>query len=252
MDEKTSNSPDVKWQPLSARDRRVAGVLVEKAKTTPSAYPMTLNAIRTACNQKSNRFPVMELQSDEVSEALEYLRGVGASVEVHSDGRVSKYRHLLYDWLGVEKVEMAVMTELLLRGTQTMGELRGRSARMEPIADLASLRPVLLSLLEKKLIVYLTPEGRGCIVTHTLYTPTELERLRQEYAGPQHQSGSPARASKSDPQEMPKTTGSGGSNVLGSEIQQLRSELAELRADLVQISDQLRSDVDDIRRQLGS
>jgi hypothetical protein len=144
--------PAPRWQPLPAVDRRVAGVLAEKAKTTPDAYPMSLNAICTACNQKSNRSPMMNLQPEDVEESLSRLRHLGAAGLVEGYGRVSKYRHYLYDWLGVDKVELAVMAELLLRGTQTEGELRGRAARMEPIRDLAELRPVLASLKSKGLV----------------------------------------------------------------------------------------------------
>ena len=130
-----------RWQPLSATDRRVAGVLVEKAKTTPEAYPLSLNAVVTGCNQKSNRFPQLELESDAVQDSLDRLRALGAVGLVQGTSRVDRFRHLLYEWLGVDKVELAVMAELLLRGAQTEGELRGRAARMEPIADLAALRP---------------------------------------------------------------------------------------------------------------
>src|SRR5262249_19657021 len=149
--------------------RRVLGVLVEKAKTTPENYPLSVNALRTGCNQKSNRFPMMQLEEEQVDEALDKLREVGAVAVVQGTSRVDRVRHLAYDWLGVEKVELAVMAELLLRGSQTVGELRGRAARMEPIKDLGELRPTLDALEKKGLIVYLTPHGRGCIVTHTLY-----------------------------------------------------------------------------------
>ena len=97
-------------------------------------------------------------------------------------GRVLKYRHYMYEWLGVDKVELAVMAELLLRGAQSEGELRGRASRMEPIADLTALRPVLASLKLKRLVIPLTPEGRGHIITHALYPPRELEHLRAQYA----------------------------------------------------------------------
>ena len=125
-DEQFSESQsERKWRPLTAAQRRVAGVLVEKAKTTPDAYPMTLNALTNGCNQKSNRSPLMDLSPDEVQNALDELREMGAVAEVQAGGRVPKYRHYLYEWLGVEKAAMAVMTELLLRGEQTLGELRG-------------------------------------------------------------------------------------------------------------------------------
>ena len=139
--EPQSPPPQHRWQPLGAIDRRVAGVLAEKAKTTPDAYPMSLNAVRTGCNQKSNRWPAMELEQDQVEESLDRLRALGAVGLVEGGGRVQKYRHYLYEWLGVDKAELAVMTELLLRGDQTVGELRSRATRMEPIADLAALGP---------------------------------------------------------------------------------------------------------------
>ena len=129
-----------RWQPLAAIDRRIAGVLVEKAKTTPSAYPMSLNAIAAAANQKSNRDPIMEIEPEDAEESLERLRGLGAVGLIEGHGRVAKYRHYLYEWLGVDKIELAVMAELLLRGPQTEGELRGRASRMESIADLPALR----------------------------------------------------------------------------------------------------------------
>lgn len=172
-----------KWQPLNSRQRRVLGVLLEKAKTTPDAYPMTLNAIVAGCNQKSNREPVMELSADDVEQVLEELRALGAVTEVQGQGRVAKYRHHAYEWLGIEGLESAVMTELLLRGEQTLGELRGRAARMGAIADLAALRPVVDSLLRKGLMVELTPPGRGQLVTHNVYKERELEELKRQFAG---------------------------------------------------------------------
>ena len=156
-----SASPPVsqrRWQPLGVIDRRVVGVLAEKAKTTPDIYPMSLNAICTGCNQKSNRTPLMQLEAGDVEESLDRLRALGAVGLVEGYGRVAKYRHYLYEWLGVDKVELAVMTELLLRGPQTEGELRGRAARMEPIADLGALRPVITALKARGLVLPLTPE----------------------------------------------------------------------------------------------
>ncbi len=171
------------WKPLAPIDRRVIGVLVEKAKTTPEQYPLTLNGLVTGCNQKSNRDPQMNLQPEDVEESLERLRAAEALVEVQGSGRTSKYRHMMYDWLGVNKLELSVMTELLLRGAQTEGELRGRAARMDPIPDLAALRTIVDSLKAKRLIVALTPEGRGHMLSHALYMPQELEALRRRLAG---------------------------------------------------------------------
>ena len=135
-----------RWRPLVAKDRRVLGVLIEKAKTTPEAYPMSINALRSGCNQKNNRFPLMELELEDIEESLDRLRAAGAVAEVQGSSRVARYRHYGYEWLGVDKTELGVMAELLLRGAQTEGELRGRAARMDPIADLSALRSVLTSL----------------------------------------------------------------------------------------------------------
>jgi uncharacterized protein YceH (UPF0502 family) len=175
-----SEAPKPAWCPLEPLDRRVLGVLVEKAKTTPEAYPLSLNALRTGCNQKNNRHPLMEVELDAVEQSLERLRALGAVAEVQGGGRVSRFRHRMYEWMGVEKVELAVMAELLLRGAQTEGELRGRAARMEPIADLAALRPVLDSLKAKGLILSLSPPGRGHVLSHALYLDRELEKLKRE------------------------------------------------------------------------
>jgi uncharacterized protein YceH (UPF0502 family) len=178
MDTTLPTTAETKWKPLNPTQRRVVGVLVEKAKTTPEQYPLSLNGLTTGCNQKNNRQPVTELSSDQVQEALEELRELGAVLEVQGTGRVAKYKHCLYEWLGVDKVELAVMAELLLRGEQTVGELRGRAARMEPIGDLQALRPILQSLKEKGLVRELTPEGRGQLVTHNLYKDRELAELQ--------------------------------------------------------------------------
>src|SRR4051794_31734074 len=183
MTESTSAAEPRRWQPLSLRQRRVLGVLIEKAKTTPDAYPMTINGLVAGCNQKSNREPQLNLSSDDVEQVLEELRGMGAVTEVQGSGRVAKYRHHAYEWLGVEKTELAVMTELMLRGEQTLGELRGRAARMEPIADLGALKPVVDSLLKKGLMIELTPAGRGQIVSHNLYKERELNELKARFAG---------------------------------------------------------------------
>ena len=177
QDPKTTSAP--RWKQISATERRVLGALVEKAKTTSENYPLSLNALRTACNQKNNRFPQTQLEEPQVEEALDSLRGAGAVLLVQGDSRVDRYRHLAYEWLGVDKVELAVMAELLLRRAQTVGELRG-AARMEPIKDLGELQPILRSLEEKRLIIYLSPPGRGAVVTHTLYLDRELEKVRRE------------------------------------------------------------------------
>src|SRR5262249_9112146 len=172
------------WVPLSPRERRVLGVLVEKAKTTPEYYPLTVAAIVTGCNQKSNRDPVTNYDADDVEEILQDLRRKGAAVMVEAGGRVVRWKHTLYDWLKVNKGELAVIAELLLRGPPTGGDLRSTASRMEPFADLPALQAVLEALASRDLVVYLSPPGqkRGVMVTHGLYVPQELEKVRQAFA----------------------------------------------------------------------
>ena len=249
------------WKPISAIERRILGVLVEKAKTTPDAYPMSLNALTTGCNQKNNRDPQMQLVAEDVSDALDRLRGLNAVLEVHGDSRVARYKHRLYEWLGVEKVEMAVMAELLLRGAQTIGELRGRAARMEPIADLAALRPVLDSLKAKGLVAYLTPPQRGAVVTHLLYQPEELEKVRRLHAegvGNWQEGSEPAEPRASHPAAAIPTRSVSEASPLDGELAGLKQQLVDLTAEVQQLrsalesaAGELRRDLDDVRRQLG-
>ena len=232
-----------KWQPLDRNDRRVVGVLVEKAKTTPDNYPLTLNSLLNGANQKSNRSPQMQLDEEHVFDALERLRKLKAVAEVQGDGRSPKFRHLLYDWLSVDKYELAVMAELLLRGAQTLGELRGRAARMEPIAGISELRPIIDSLYSKGLILYLTPPGRGCIVTHALYQERELEKVRAEHGN--LTVDVPISASVPAPEETPAarcTRNDPKSDEDGS----LRKEVADLRA----IVELLRADLEEVQSKM--
>ncbi len=221
------------WRPLTSRQRRIVGVLIEKAKTTPDAYPMTLNGLTTGCNQKSNRSPQMELTPDDVEAELEELRQYGAVVEVQGGGRVAKYRHRMYEWLGVDKVELAVMAELLLRGEQTVGELRGRAARMEPIADLNTLRPVLESLESKQLLISLTSAGRGQVVTHALYPPKEREQLQAGFAA------GPRVASDSETESAAPASSGPAKSVSRQEFDDLLAEIQSLRDELNQLKERL-------------
>ena len=245
MEEQAADAAAPKWKPISAIERRVLGVLGEKAKTTPDAYPLSLNALTNGCNQKSNRYPQMNLEPIQVEDALERLRGMGAVSEVQGASRVARYRHYLYEWLGVSKVESAVMIELLLRGSQTVGELRGRAARMEPIADVAELRPVLQELINRQLVLSLTPEGRGQIVAHALYQPQELEKVQREAASQAAtNAGSPASPSRDAPARPAATSG----NAVGEgELANLRDELQQLREQVKKMA----SEIEDIWSNIG-
>jgi len=166
-------------RPLDAVERRVLGVLIEKGKTTPEAYPLSLNAIITGCNQKNNRDPLMTVDEDQVGRALETLRAAGVVAEIYGSGRVPRYRHYAYEWFGnVEKEDVSILAELLLRGEQSEGDLRGRASRMDPITDLQILRTRLDALAARGLIVWLSPPGRGRILTHGLLPEEKLEKVR--------------------------------------------------------------------------
>jgi len=179
----TSERPESRVRPLDSIERRVLGVLIEKAKTTPDAYPLSLAAIVTASNQKSNRDPLMSLDEDQVARALETLRESGAAAEIFGSGRVPRYRHLAYEWFGdVSKEDLAILAELLLRGEQSEGDLRGRASRMDPIADLALLRTRLDILAARGLVEWLSPPGRGRMLTHGLLPPEKLSKVRAQVA----------------------------------------------------------------------
>jgi uncharacterized protein YceH (UPF0502 family) len=252
----STSEPSTKprWQPLEALERRVLGVLIEKAKTTPENYPLSLNSLKGGCNQKNNRAPLMQVEEDQVDAALESLRRVGAVAVIQGSGRVDKFRHLAYEWLGVEKVELAVMAELLLRGAQTVGELRGRAARMESIKDLAELRPVLDSLVAKGLLVFLTPEGRGAVVTHTLYQERELDKVRREAAtlGPSDVSQERETSVASVPAPSPRTGADPELTRLREEVAALRREFTAVRAEFESTTEELRRELSELNRQLGN
>jgi uncharacterized protein YceH (UPF0502 family) len=171
-------------EPLTSHERRVLGVLIEKQKTSksPDAYPMTLNALTTGCNQKSNRDPVFDLSDDAVEEVLGGLQKRGLVMRM-TGGRADRFRHLLYETWRVGKVELAVLAELLLRGPQSVGDLRGRASRMDDIPDLDALKAILAPLAERKQVVYLgDPDRRGAMVTHGFHSTEELAAV-QSHAG---------------------------------------------------------------------
>jgi len=174
--ESTSDSPN-RPTPLGRNERRVLGVLVEKAKTTPDNYPMSIAAIVAGANQKSNRSPVMQLDEDDVEMALDTLKALGAAREIQGTSRVSKFRHVAYEWLGVDAGGVAIMTELLLRGPQTLGELRTRASRMHELPDLDAVATIIATLEEKGLVQAMTPAGRGQTFAHALYPPDEQRYL---------------------------------------------------------------------------
>ncbi len=227
---------------LSTVERRILGVLVEKAKTTPDAYPLSINALVTGCNQKSNRDPVMNLSDLEVEEALVSCQQKGLTIKI-TGGRVVRWRHNLYEAWKVNKVELAVLGELLLRGPQTEGTLRGRASRMEPIDDVDALRAVLRPMAERHLIVYLTPEGRrGTVLTHGFHAADELERLRSRAGAGAFADGEGTAEAAPAARPAPAAGTANLETCLAetqAQVAELRSQLAALQAEFQELRAQL-------------
>jgi uncharacterized protein YceH (UPF0502 family) len=225
------------WPVLDPNERRVLGVLVEKAKTTPDTYPLSVNALVTGSNQKSNRDPLLDLSEDDIEEALARCQQKGLAIKI-TGGRVIRWRHALYEAWHVDKKELAVLAELLLRGPQTEGELRARASRMEAIDDVDALRAVLRPLAERGLVVYLSPEGRrGTVLTHGFHAPEELDRLR---SSPRAEPvAAPAAAVSHDRGAHPEA--STGLAEDRAEIAALRAGMTKLERQVAELAEQLRA-----------
>jgi uncharacterized protein YceH (UPF0502 family) len=137
----------VHFSELTAPEQRVLGCLIEKRWTTPDQYPLSLNALRLACNQSTNRDPVTRYDEDTVFQAAQRLctYGLARLASGHSS-RATKYRHLGEEGLALNREQLAVLAVLLLRGPQTPGELKARSERMAPVQSLAEIERVLAEL----------------------------------------------------------------------------------------------------------
>lgn len=123
---------------LDPVEQRVLGCLIEKRRTTPDAYPLSLNALRLACNQSTNRDPVLDLSEDEVRDAATglYRHGLARIASAGSGSRTTKYRHVAEEGLPASDEELAILSVLLVRGPQTRGELRTRTERIHPFTSL--------------------------------------------------------------------------------------------------------------------
>ncbi|MBM3676567.1 MAG: DUF480 domain-containing protein [Actinobacteria bacterium] len=136
-----------------ATEIRVLGCLIEKQRTTPDVYPLSLNALRLACNQTTNREPVVDFDETTIRSALERLGRRGWTRLASGPGsRAAKYRHLLDEALTLTPSEISVLAVLMLRGAQTLGELKGRSERLYPFAALADVEATLQRLAERDLV----------------------------------------------------------------------------------------------------
>ncbi len=136
---------------------RVLGCLIEKQRTTPDAYPLSLNALRLACNQSTNREPVVDYDEETIRSALQRLGGRGWTRLASGPGsRAVKYRHLFGEALGLDGADLALLAVLMLRGPQTLGELKSRSERLHRFESLAAVEAALVSLGERELVARLS------------------------------------------------------------------------------------------------
>lgn len=236
------------WPVLGLVERRLLGVLVEKAKTTPDAYPLSLNALVTGSNQKSNRDPLLNLSELDVEESLQALQQRGLTTCIQG-GRVDRWKHNLYEAWMLSKVDLAILAELLLRGPQTEGELRGRASRMEPIPDLESLRLALRPLTERRLVVFLGPEGRrGTQITHGFHDPKELEQIRSREGRDAESTAAMESQGGHLPAPISSTKKPEDHDTLQAEIADLRTQLMALQQTVGDLTRQ----VQDLKNSLGA
>ena len=152
----------IKVEPLHPIEVRVLGSLLEKDLTTPEYYPLTLNALQNACNQKSSREPIVNYDETTVAQGLELLRQKQLVLKVSGAGhRVEKYAHRLGETLNLGRRELALLCVLMLRGPQTVGELRGRTERMHPFEDMEEVERVLEALAAREPDPLVAPASRG-------------------------------------------------------------------------------------------
>ncbi|MFL5834050.1 MAG: YceH family protein [Solirubrobacterales bacterium] len=198
---------------------RVVACLVEKQRTTPDAYPLSLNALRLACNQSTNRDPVVDYDEATVSEALRRtaLRG-WTRLASGAGSRARKYRHLLPEALGVGDDELALLAVLMLRGPQTPGELKQRSERLHPFADLAAVQGTLERLLERELAV-----------RHPRRPGQKEDRYEQVLGGAGEEGFGGAGAAEAPEAPPPSSSGEDRLDRLERELTELRAQVASLR-----------------------
>ena len=205
---------DPRQQPLTPVQARVLATLLEKARTVPDSYPLTLNALVTGCNQKTSRDPVMQVTESEAQEALEGLRRMALAVEINSQ-RATRWEHNFPRGVGVPDQSAVLLGLLMLRGPQTAGELRINAERWHRFADISSVEAFLTELQERSdekggpLVVLLprAPGAREPRWAHLLCGPVDVEAL-QAAASP----GAPA------------------SSALQARVEALEAEVAALQA----------------------
>jgi uncharacterized protein YceH (UPF0502 family) len=209
---------------LTPAELRVLGSLLEKQRTTPDAYPLTLNGLRAACNQATNRDPVMQLEEREIRDALDRLYR-RRWTRLTSTGRTAKYRHLLDDAIGLRPPEQAVLAVLLLRGPQTPGELRIATERLHRFVDISSVEGFLNELAARP---------AGALVV-------ELPRAAgaRENRWAHLLSGTPAADALSAPAPAVRETSLGEVAALKANVARLEAEVAALQSTVARICAEL-------------
>jgi uncharacterized protein YceH (UPF0502 family) len=198
--------------PLQPVELRVLGALIEKESTTPEYYPMTLNSLVAACNQKTNRWPVTEYTEGDVTAGLDGLKARGYAAAITGGGRVTKFAERFTEKLNLGRRETAVLCVLMLRGQQTVGEIKGRTERMYAFADLDETETVLQKMMDTW--VQKLPHAPG----------TKEPRYAHTLGGPVEAAAAAAPVVQSD-----------RLSTLEGEVARLREEVAELRRRLDEV-----------------
>jgi uncharacterized protein YceH (UPF0502 family) len=191
--------------PLNSVELRVLGALIEKESTTPEYYPMTLNSLVAACNQKTNRWPVTEYTEGDVTSGLDGLKARGYAAAITGGGRVTKFAERFTEKLNLGRRETAILCVLMLRGQQTVGEIKGRTERIYAFADLDETETVLQKMMD----------------TWVQKLPHAPGTKEPRYA---HTLGGPVEAAAAAP-----VVQSDRLSTLEGEVARLREEVAELR-----------------------
>lgn len=203
---------------LDSDEVRVLGSLLEKEITTPEYYPLSLNALINACNQKSNRDPVVHFDEKTVERVLYTLRDKGLALNITGAGsRVPKYGHRLSEKLNLGRRELAILCELMVRGPQTLGELRTRAERMHRFDDIAEVEAVLDRMPELVIKLPRRPSEKEARYAHLLSGTPAAARDAPEHVPPEHV-----------PDEAPSPR-SDRLVALETEVEQLRTELEDLK-----------------------
>jgi uncharacterized protein len=215
---------------LTPPEQRVLGCLIEKRWTTPDQYPLSLNALRLACNQSTNRDPVTDYDESTVREAAQRLSRYGLARLASGHGsRAIKYRHLAEEALGLGREELAVLAVLLLRGPQTPGELKGRTERMAQIGSLSEVDGVLGVLIERGYARRLERRPGQ--------KEDRFEQLLGGAGGADFEQPAPAAVPVGAPARAPVAADARSDGELAARVEALEAAVSSLRAELAALRD---------------